>query len=89
MFYDLELAMGRLLSSLGGQTTLAMPTTYLNMTLVQGPYCLGHVDASMPACLSPNIQDLHGSQPRNSLLHFDYAICESSRLDLTCGLIPS
>ena len=74
MFYDLELTVGRLLSSLGGQTTLVMPTTYFDMTFVQGPYCLGHANASMPACLSPMIRDLRGSQPRNSLLHFDYAI---------------
>ena len=57
------------------------------MTHVRGPYCLGHVEDSMAACLSPMTQDLHGSKHCNSLLHLDYAIHGSSTLDHKHALI--
>ena len=52
------------------------------VTLVRGP-----VEASMAACLSPMTRYLRGSQPRNSLLHLDYAVLGSSTLDHTRVLI--
>ena len=78
--------MGRVLLSLGGPDN-ACDANYLDVTLVQGPCCLGHAEASMGACLSPMIRDLHGSQPCNSLLHLEYAIHGSSTLDHTRELI--
>ena len=60
---------------------------YLNVTLVRDPYCLGHAEASMATCLSPIIRDLHGSQPRKSLLHLDYAIRGPSTLNHTPAFI--
>ena len=60
---------------------------YLDVMFVRGPYCLGHAEVSMAACLSPMMRDLHGSQPRNSLLHLDYVIRGSSIIDNTRTLI--
>ena len=65
----------------------ACDANYLDLTLARGPYYLGHAEASMAAHLPPMMRDLHGSQPRNSLLHLDYAILGSSTLDHTRALI--
>ena len=65
----------------------ACDANYLDVTLVRGPYCLGHAEASMATCLSPMMRYLHGSQPRDSLLHLDYAVLASSTLDHTRALI--
>ena len=65
----------------------ASDANYLDVTLVRSPYCLGHAEALMATRLSPTMRNLHGSQPRNSLLHLDYAICGSSTLNHTCALI--
>ena len=51
----------------------AYDANYLDVTLVRGL-----AEASMAARLSPTTRDLRGSQPRNSLLHLDYAIRVSS-----------
>ena len=61
----------------------AYDTNYLDVMLVGSSYCLGHVEAMMTARLSSLMRDLCGSQPRNSLLHLDYAIRRSSMLDQT------
>ena len=61
----------------------ACDANYLGMTLVRGPYCLGNAEASKAARLSAMMRELRGSQPRNSLLHLDYATSGSTTLGHT------
>ena len=69
MFYDLEVP-----RACRGESFVvalrphnACDANYLDVTLVRGPLCLGHAEASMAARLSPIMQDLRSSKSCNSL----------------------